>query len=82
MPPAASELAKKHLAVFDRKHEVHDHQVWDLHLALRERGLNVSRGNDRMPVLLEQYLKHVTKRWIVIENEDRLARGHTCIVTG
>ena len=82
MPPPPPELSEERLAILDGEHQIDDHQVGELHLALLQGRLDVARSNHGVPVLLEQDLEHVAKRGIVIENEDGLLRGHIRIVTG
>lgn len=82
VPPATAKLAQEHFAIFDGKHQVDHHQVRQLHLALGERRTNIAYRDDGMPVLLQQDFQHVPHRGIVIENKDRLLRGHTRILTG
>jgi len=75
-------LSQKHLAVFDGQHQIDDHQIWQSNLALRKCRTDVTGSDDRMPILLQQDLEHVPHRGVVIENENRLLRGHPCILTG
>lgn len=82
LPPSSAELSKKHLAVLYWQHQVDDHEIGKLHLALGERRLNVAGNDDLVALLLEQNPKHVTQGRVVIEDEDRFLRGHSIIVTG
>jgi len=82
VPPTSAKLAQEHLTIFDWQHQVDHHQIRKLDRALRERRRDVTRRDDSVAILLEYDLKHVSNRWVVIENEDRLLQSHPCIVTG
>ena len=64
--PATAKLAQEHLAVLDRQHQVDDHQIRQLDLALCERRPDVGGSDDAVPILREHDFEHVTKRRIVI----------------
>lgn len=81
-PPTSAKLAQKHFAILDGKHQIDDHQVWQLNRALCQRRASVSDCDDREALLLQQHMQHVPNGRIVIEDEDRLFRCHSAIVTG
>ena len=72
----APKLVQEDLTVFDRQHQVDDHQLRKLHRTLCKGRLHICRRHDIVAIVSEHDLQHVTKGRVVIQNENRQLPGH------
>ncbi len=71
IPPSPTKLPQEHLTIFDRQHQINDHEIGKLDSALSQRGLNIAGGDHLVAFFLKHHLKQVPYRGIVVENQNR-----------